>query len=141
MVEAAERREQRRAEKATAKRKRVVATAPRRQPKVISPATPEQREIVRGRACIVCGRQPCHPSHLIDRSSAPSAGDDPRAVVPLCPTHHREYDEGPLDLSPFLEPYYRESIAWAVEAVGLFLALRRITKSGWMAVPRHLEAA
>jgi hypothetical protein len=56
------------------------------------------------------------------------AGDDPRAVVPLCRAeHHREFDEGRLDLASYLEPHWRESIAWAVEAVGLFAALRRIT--------------
>lgn len=101
--------------------------------RAISPATPQQRSKVAGSRCMVCHASEVHPAHLIDRSLAPSAGDDPRAVVPLCPVHHREYDDGPLDLSPYLEPRYREQAAWAVEAVGLFSALRRITKARWVA--------
>jgi hypothetical protein len=102
--------------------------------KGISPATPEQREKVKDLGCVVCGKGPCHPMHLIDRSLAPSAGDDVRAVVPGCPLHHREYDEGGLDLSPYLEPRWRAELAWAVEAVGLFAALKRITNRRWTPV-------
>jgi hypothetical protein len=39
-----------------------------------------------------------------------------------------------LDLSPHLEPHYREEIAWAVEAVGMFNALKRITGQKWMPI-------
>jgi len=128
-----ERREQRKAERRGAKRsKRVPPRAARR---AISPATSEQRALVKDRACVVCGGQPCDPAHLVDRSLASAAGDDPRAVVPLCrATHHREFDDGLLDLSPYLEPHWRESIAWSVEAVGLFPALRRITNRRWQPV-------
>jgi hypothetical protein len=103
------------------------------QGKAISPATAEQKALVQDRACIVCGKQPCDPAHLIDRSLAPAAGDDPRAVVPLCRAEcHRAYDEGKLDLSSYLEPYWREAIAWAVETMGLFPTLRRITNKRWV---------
>ena len=97
-------------------------------------ATPEQRERVRDLACIVCAERPCHPAHLIDRGMAPSFGDDPRIVIPLCPSCHREYDDGDLDLSPYLEPHHREALAAAVLAVGLFGALRRITGHRWAPV-------
>jgi hypothetical protein len=127
-----ERREQRKEERMA---KKLPKRMPRTPQRAISPATSEQRALVKDRACVVCGRQPCDPAHLVDRSLAPLAGDDPRAVVPLCrATHHREFDEGQLDLSAYLEPHWRESIAWAVEAVGLFPALRRITKRRWQPV-------
>ena len=95
-------------------------------------ATPEQRQMVAGRACIVCGERPCDPAHLIDRAIAGSFGDDPRIVVALCRRDHDAYDDGDLDLSPYLEPRYREQVAVAVEAVGLFRALRRITGRRWV---------
>jgi hypothetical protein len=106
----------------------------------VSPATPTQRAKVRDRACIVCDAHPCDPAHLIDRSLAPSAGDDSRAVVPLCRRCHREYDDGQLDLLPHLEPRWREEIAFAVEAVGLLSALRRITGQRWAPVVERLVA-
>lgn len=111
-------------------------TSPRR--RAISPATPAQRARVKDQACIVydpafCScAGPIQPAHLIDRSLAPAAGDHPLAVVPLCARHHGLYDDHKLDLSPYLEPMWRESIAWAVEAVGLFSALKRITGCDWV---------
>jgi len=101
----------------------------------ISPATPAQREAVHGRACIVCAKGPCDPAHLIDRSLAPAAGDDVLAIVPLCRSCHHEYDEGSLDLLPYLEPRWRDQVAWAVNAVGLMAALKRITnRRSWVPV-------
>lgn len=93
----------------------------------ISPASPEQRAKVKDRACIICRRFAghCHPAHLIDRSIG--GDDDPRAVVPLCAADHRAYDEQGFDLLPYLEPNYREELAYAVECVGLLNALNRIT--------------
>lgn len=52
----------------------------------------------------------------------------------MCWACHREYDDGDLDLSSFLEPHWRVELAWAVEAVGLFMALRRITGRRWTPV-------
>jgi hypothetical protein len=111
-------------------------------------ATPAQRARVKDRQCIVFdptdGLCRCHgpvqPAHLIDRALAPAAGDHPLAVVPLCARHHELYDDHDLDLSPYLEPAWRDSVAWAVEAVGLFMALRRITGKRWVAVEEVVEA-
>jgi hypothetical protein len=103
----------------------------------VSPATDEQKAKVDGCACIAFENDhgpcwgPIDPAHLVDRSLAPSAGDDARAVIPLCRRHHNAYDEHDLDLSTLLEPRWREEVAWAVEAVGLFSALRRITGKRW----------
>jgi hypothetical protein len=106
--------------------------------------TPEQRERIRGLGCIACGEFAgcCHPAHVIDRATLThEAADDVRAVVPLCPPHHNAYDRGELDLSPYLEPYWRDSQEWAVGAVGLFRALRRITNMRWVPESQHEEAA
>lgn len=107
---------------------------PRARRRSISPATPAQKAKVKDLACLVCSNHPVHPAHLVDRSLAPSAGDDPRAVVPLCFTCHRQYDDENLDLSSYLEPHWRTELAWAIEAVGLFATLRRVTGTRWIPV-------
>ena len=101
------------------------AAKPKRQ--AVSPASPEQRAKVSDQPCIVCPAEHTHPAHLIDRSIR--GDDDPRAVVSLCPEHHRAYDELGLDLSPYLEPNHRAEAAYAVELIGLERAYRRITNA------------
>lgn len=101
----------------------------------VSPATPAQRARVKDRACIVCGAHPCDPAHVVDRSLAPSAGDNPAIIVPLCRPDHESYDSGDLDLTPYLEPHWRDAAAAAVEAVGLVRALNRISKRTWVIMP------
>jgi hypothetical protein len=106
----------------------------------ISPATPDQRLKARGAACVVCGltslEATIDPSHLIPRGMTTVGQDDERAVVPLCRRCHDAYDREQLDLSSHLEPGYREEVAFAVERVGLFAALRRITNSTWAPTER-----
>ncbi len=85
-----------------------------------------QREAVTDKACAVCCSMPCDPAHLIDKSLATDLGD-PLAVIPLCRRCHRAYDEGGLDLLPYLEPRYRAELAFAVERVGLLTTLQRVT--------------
>ena len=63
-----------------------------------------------------------HPAHVADRSLG--GCDEPLCVCALCPVCHRRYDEGELDLLPFLT---REEQAHAVAHLGLVGALRRIT--------------
>lgn len=103
------------------------STPRRRRP--VSPASPGQRAKIHGRACIVCAQGPCHPAHVIDRSLG--GGDDPLAVVPLCPTHHREYDDGFLSLLEHLEPHHRDELAHAVQTFGLLRTLERVTNQRW----------
>ena len=92
-------------------------------------------------ACCVCGSVPVQPAHLIPRGMTTIGQDDPLAVVPLCGASgngcHRAYDDGELDLSPYLEPRYRAEVAFAVERVGLFQALRRITNLRWLAMKEN----
>jgi hypothetical protein len=102
--------------------------AQRRRP--ISEASPEQRAAVANRACVVCRVSPCDPAHLIPKGLCADGDGDPLAVVPLCrgaDGHHRAYDDGDLDLLPFLEPHFRTELAFAVERFGLISTLRRVT--------------
>jgi hypothetical protein len=102
--------------------------------------TEAQKERVRDLACLVCGEHAgeCHPAHVVPRNGLPrEVADDVRAVVPLCFEHHRFYDDGLIDLAPYLEPRWRDSVEWAAGAVGLFVALRRITGCRWQPVERE----
>jgi hypothetical protein len=92
-------------------------------------ATDSQRAAVAGRVCIVCGAtHRIDPAHLIPRSLGGCG--DPFCVVPLCRGCHRAYDQGRLDLLPYLEPAWRSWLAHAVGHVGLIGALRRIGGRG-----------
>lgn len=106
-------------------------SAPKKR-RAVSPASPAQREKMRGRGCLVCAREPVHPAHLIDRSIG--GDDNALAVVALCPEHHRAYDEGSLSLLEHLEPWHREEVAHAVMTVGLVMALQRLTNEKWTPV-------
>jgi hypothetical protein len=110
------------------------AGSPASKRRAISPASKEQRAKVATECCVVCGSELVHPSHLIDRSLG--GDDDPRAVVALCPQHHREYDDEALSLVEYLEPHYREEVAYAVMTVGIVRALERLTNQRWAPVER-----
>lgn len=108
--------------------------------RAISPASTRQRVKVAGAACVVCAASPCHPAHLIDKSLASDIGGDARAVIPLCPIHHREFDEERLSILEYLEPHYRPELAFAVERVGLLATLRRVTNEAWAPVAEERAA-
>jgi 5-methylcytosine-specific restriction endonuclease McrA len=75
--------------------------------------------------CRVCGAENPEAAHIIPRSQVgPPRGEHPDNIVPLCRECHRNYDQGRLDLLPFLT---RSEQAKAVELHGLIGALRRIT--------------
>jgi hypothetical protein len=94
--------------------------------RALAPASAAQREAVRGAACIVCGtRAAVDPAHLVPRTMG--GCDHPLCVVALCRSHHRAYDQGRLDLVPYLEPRYRAQVTHAVVHVGLIGALRRLS--------------
>jgi 5-methylcytosine-specific restriction endonuclease McrA len=64
-------------------------------------------------------------AHIIPRSRVrPGPAEDARNIVALCGACHRAYDEGGMDLLPYL---YRDEQAYAVELVGLVEAYRRIS--------------
>jgi len=64
------------------------------------PASPAQRAKVRGAGSIIDDDGPCDPAHLVPRSLG--GCNDSRCVVPLTRQQHRDFDEGTLDLAPFL---------------------------------------
>lgn len=92
------------------------------------------RQAVDGHPCAVCAQEPVDPAHLIPRSLAADF-DDPRSVIPLCRYHHSEFDRGTLDLLPYLEPRFRQELAFAVERVGLLSTLERVTNTHWTEHP------
>lgn len=89
----------------------------------ISPATREQREKVNGeRGCRICARGPVDPAHVVSR--AQGGCDSPECVIPLCRAHHRQFDEGDLDVLPVL---WKDEQAHAVAHVGIVTAYRCAT--------------
>ena len=126
-------------------RKPLKRTAAKRWRQSISPASPQQRQKVKGEVCVVsgCHSDECAPAHVIDRSLLADRDNDPLRVVPLCTRHHREYDEGTKgkrrDLLPDLEREAREELGHAVTIFGLLSTLQRVTGSKWQPVPNREE--
>ena len=97
-----------------------------------------KRDMSAGRAkaeaegCRICGSTfAVESAHVIARSRiSPGPAEDTLNIVGLCGFRgcdaHRSFDEGRLDLLPYLT---REEQAYAVELVGLAEAYRRITGS------------
>jgi hypothetical protein len=114
-------------------------TPPRRH--VISQASEAQRAKVAGQACLVCGRRPADPAHLVPRSLG--GCDHPACVLALCRRCHRAYDGGELDLLPHLEPRHRAELAHGLGHVGLVALLRRVSGVRWSPanenIPDHKE--
>jgi hypothetical protein len=105
--------------------------------RAISPASPAQRDFTRDRGCLVCGTRQTvvDPAHVIDRSVLGEGQDEQLAVVPLCRPHHVAYDNGRLDLLPYLESEgWREHLAFAVARYGLVRTLERVTNVRWTEV-------
>ena len=98
-------------------------------PSAVSPASAAQRAKVTGRACLVCGRRPVDPAHLVPRSLG--GCDEPDCTVPLDRRCHRAYDGGELDLLPHLEPRCRAELAHAVLHIGLLRLLWVVTGTRW----------
>lgn len=60
-------------------------------PLPLVPASERQRAKVIGRECLVCGRTPCDPAHIVPRKRGGCDHED--CVVPLCRPCHRAYDK------------------------------------------------
>jgi hypothetical protein len=84
---------------------------------------------VTGQACLICGRRPVDPAHLVPRSLG--GCNHPDCVVPLCRPCHRGYDRGQLDLLPHLEPRHRAELAHALTHMPLIGVLTRVTGVRW----------
>ena len=81
--------------------------------------------------CRVCGNGQgfmntgVDAAHIIPRSRVkPGPGENELNIIPLCRECHAAYDQGKLDILPFLT---REEQAFAVSLVGLYEAYRRTT--------------
>ena len=98
-------------------------------------ASEEQQRKVDGRGCLVCrGSGAVDPAHLVPRSRG--GCDHPDCVVPLCRRCHRAFDDGRLDLLPYLEPHRRAELAHALQHLGLIELLERVTAERWAALER-----
>lgn len=76
---------------------------PKAKPKAarsVRPASARQRVKVLEHTSIVSATGPCDPAHLWPRGLG--GCDDPLCVVPLTRAEHRAFDEGRLDLLPYL---------------------------------------
>jgi hypothetical protein len=69
-------------------------------------ASDAQRAKVAGLPCLVCGRSPVDPAHLVPQRFGGCG--DPDCVIPLCRAHHWLFDRARLALSPYLD---RERLA------------------------------
>lgn len=104
----------------------------------LAAASEEQRRKVAGRGCLVCGRSNgVDPAHLVPRSRG--GCDHPDCVVPLCRRCHRAFDDGRLDLLPYVEPRHRIELAHALSHLALLELLERLTAERW--APVAAEAA
>jgi len=77
----------------------------------ISPASPAQREKIKGRPCVVCGAPATTPMHLWPRGRG--GCDDALCVLPACWLCHRAYDTKELELLRHIVKRYRAEIAHA----------------------------
>jgi hypothetical protein len=91
------------------------AASPAKPRASFTPASPAQRAAVAGRGSIVSGETPVDAAHLTPR--AWGGCDDPLCVVPLTRAEHRAFDDGRLDILPFLIAHgCWAELAHAVEA-------------------------
>lgn len=84
--------------------------------------SPAQRRKADEGSCRVCLQAPCDPAHIIDKSLGGCGHED--CVMPLCRAHHRDYDEGRLDVLPYLT---LPEQAHAAGHIGLARAIWRTT--------------
>lgn len=90
---------------------------------------PEETLAKKEQACLVCGRFGVELAHVTgrahDRPRTPGSKTvyvEPESVVPLCPTHHREYDSHQREILCYLET--PEQVR-AVEDLGSIESARR----------------
>jgi hypothetical protein len=94
-------------------------------------ASDAQRLRVGGRGCLICGRRPVDPAHLVPQRLGGCAEAD--CVVPLCRAHHRLFDRARLRLAPYLAGgEFGREIAHAIEHVGA-AHLGEALERGWPA--------
>jgi hypothetical protein len=121
--------------------KRKIATRPgpsRPRAVVVTPrvaASAQQRRKVADLRCLVCGRSPVDPAHVVPRRLG--GCDSPDCVVPLCRAHHRSYDAGMLALAAYLTHEVEQELRHALTHAG-WAELEAALWKGWPA-PWALE--
>lgn len=100
------------------------------------PASEDQRLKVASIGCVVCGRAPADPAHLVPRRLG---GCDHRdCVIALCRPHHRLFDTGRLALAPYLGSGLRRERGHALCHAGAAELREALEGGGWPA-PWELE--
>lgn len=95
-------------------------------------ASEAQRAKVAGAACLVCGRRPVDPAHLVPQRYGGCEQAD--CVVPLCRAHHRIFDRARLVLAPFIcEEALAAEIAHALTHVSAARLRDALEGGGWPA--------
>jgi hypothetical protein len=92
-------------------------------------ASTEQRLKVAGLPCLVCGRTPVDPAHLVPRRLGGCDSTD--CVVALCRTHHRLFDTGRLALAPYLVAELERELRHALTHVGCVQLEAALIQGGW----------
>jgi hypothetical protein len=98
-------------------------------PVPLVPASPQQRQKVARQRCVVCGRRPADPAHLVPQRIGGCKSPD--CVIPLCRTHHRLYDSGRLALAPYLGRGFRRERAHALTHTSARKLKRALKGAGW----------
>jgi hypothetical protein len=98
-------------------------------PLPLVPASAAQREKVRDLRCVVCGRSPVDPAHLVPRTRG--GCDHADCVIPLCRTHHRLYDAAQLALVVHIGRGLRRERAHARLHVSPARLARALRGDGW----------
>jgi len=102
---------------------------------LLVPASPAQREKVAGLLCLVCGRTPVDPAHIVPQRLGGCA--DPACVISACRHHHRLYDSGAFDLRPYLGDGFRVELAHALTHVSAAALEHALSGGGWAPTPRR----
>lgn len=116
------------------------SSSPRKR-QAISPASQPQRDKVKFALSITGEEGYCDPAHIWPRSLG--GCDDPLCVVPLLRTEHDLFDEGKLNLLPYLTQRFPDELAHALQhANGDVIALlERVTGEKWISTSDHVAVA
>lgn len=91
--------------------------------------SPEQRRKVAGLSCLVCGRAPVDPCHVVPPRLGGCASPD--CVVALCRIHRLLYEADLLVLARHLRPELERELRHALTHLGCAELEAGLTGGGW----------